>query len=263
MFGSPGICRPTAVCHSRLSRTPPCHSECFGFAHVGARHVSGSADTRKPNRERVKYAASCPSRVARGRASSSFDLLGHSDPKPSHLVVQLTSNSSSRRCHSRIALACGSKSLPRHADTGWLAETSPWAAKKSCLKLRREHTGPSTVLHQKAAIPPCHLSMYSRPTSVRMVDWKRANRWPSFPGPDRALRELIRPTKTWEAYSSSGRQGGGGYFSTLMALASSLFPSRPHGPRFRSSLLSSSVSEAATQVYPPALLRICCASHLL
>ena len=41
-----------------------------------------------------------------------------------------------------------------------------------------------------------------------MIDWRCANRWPSFQGSDRVLRELMTPKSTWEAFSSPGRHGG-------------------------------------------------------
>ena len=65
--------------------------------------------------------------------------------------------------------------------------------------------GLSTILRQKAAIP---LPNSSRPMSVWMVDSRCGHRLRWFLRPDRALRKLVTSKGTWEAYPSSGSQGG-------------------------------------------------------
>lgn len=44
--------------------------------------------------------------------------------------------------------------------------------------------------------------------------------WPSFPGGDRVLRELMTSKNTWEAYESSGCHGGAFPRSSSVAIAS-------------------------------------------
>lgn len=72
------------------------------------------------------------------------------------------------------------------------------------------------------------------------------DRWPSFPGPDRAKRELLTSKTIWEANSPSGCHGGAWPLSTSAALASTAFAAAVETLWYSDGNLSTSVAHLSS-----------------